>query len=270
MILCIIGLLIAMFAISIFAGPPWKRSVAQRPPPIDRNCMCSPLRPRDRLADPNPFAHGATHARICEGCGELIAAKPPSPRICPNCRNRKLSHDQVKKEQTRTNRTFDDTWSIRRSHRTPFLVISALNTLTVDTRDAVFRRSDHGCSFDVIWLLARTLIQSRRVSSLLGEEERCRGRKSRRRRGRNRHKGWPEDDLVFRPGRSHAHAARGILQQHTLASPNVLGESDISDPALLILCFHDRAALSGFTGPCSPASMSPSSSASTCSRPGMS
>ena len=43
-------------------------------------------------------------ARVCEGCGQLIEAKPTPPSICPNCRSRKLTHTQLKEEQTKSNR----------------------------------------------------------------------------------------------------------------------------------------------------------------------
>src|SRR5262249_22592565 len=47
-------------------------------------------------------ARSGSPAQTCEFCCEQIPAKPPVPRICPNCHHRKLQPDAVKKEHAKS------------------------------------------------------------------------------------------------------------------------------------------------------------------------
>lgn len=181
-------------------------------------------------------------ARVCEGCGQLIEAKPAVPSICPNCRSRKLTHNQVKEEQTKSNR---------------FIVLFLGILVVFGTAGIVFfmRSSNLGIGPSLLvlappalvlaffaWKLIPVVLNSSRLSGVLGEQAAL--AKARACSG--------EDGTVIRDGPmtvwySGPDDPVPILRDEILAShrrlEDLLAETAIADPPLTILCFHDRAAL---------------------------
>ena len=247
-ILCLIGLLVGIFAVSFFAfalaSPGNDPALAQSRLPALLMAISSVLfcglafawlirtaaRTR-QLAD-----------RACPACGERFSAKPPAQRICPNCRSRKLTHDQVRKEQTKSNRSLViilgmfaiSVWALAMAVRVAATTgISAM--LFVFAPIAVVLAV-------VAWLLGRSLIHSRRVARYSARHERfpapaCAG----------------EEGTVIPDGPntiwySGPDDPTPMLREENLAARDriaaFLRETDIPDPSLHILCFHDRAALS--------------------------
>jgi hypothetical protein len=180
--------------------------------------------------------------RICEGCGGIIPEKPPAPSICPNCRSRKLTHRELKEEQTRSNRFV-------------ILFFWILAVFGIAGIVYFFRVSKPGMGPSLLlfalpalvllffaWKLIPFLINSRKLQSVLGEEAAL--AKARACAG--------EDGNVVRVGPttiwySGPDDPVPILQDEILAShrrlEDLLGETAIADPPLTILCFHDQAAL---------------------------
>ena len=181
--------------------------------------------------------------RICEGCGEIIPEKPPAPSICPNCRSRKLTHNELKEEQAEE----------QSLHRLEPVGAGDLrdrrHRLLLPRHQARHRtglaRARSGTALVILflaWKLIPFLMNSRRLNDVLGEEAAL--AKARACAG--------EDGSVVRVGPttiwfSGPDDPVPILQDEILAShrrlEHLLGETAIADPPLTILCFHEQAAL---------------------------
>ncbi len=181
--------------------------------------------------------------RVCDACGQPVNANQPAPSICPNCRSRKLNLDEFKQQQSKSNRSL-------------LLVTVIVAMLGVSCLcwfvPSMFRAGNwlgllvvgslSGSLLFYAWKLARFLIQSRRLSGLLGEEETL--AKARACAG--------EEGTIARTGEttiwySGPDDPAPMLREELVAAhrrvESLLGETSIPDRPLRILCFHDRHAL---------------------------
>ena len=194
-------------------------------------------------------------ALICDECGArfyLILERSPVSSICPNCRNRKLTQEQLRKDRAKSTRSTALTlgimaifgvsslvWFIRSifnsGNWTGLLAIGAISVI----------------SFLSAWQLVLFLVRSRRLSGLVGEEATL--AKARACAG--------EDGSIARNGAatiwySGPDDPVPMLNEEFLAAHRrfeaLLGETAIPDQPLCILCFHDRDALSKFYKACFP------------------
>ena len=181
--------------------------------------------------------------RICEGCGGIIPEKPPAPLICPTCRARKLTHEELKEQQAKSNRSivlFLGCLSAAAIAGTVAYIRSA-NEIRIGPMLVVLVLPALVLAF-LAWKLIPYLINSRRLLGILGEEAAL--AKARACSG--------EDGTIVRVGPitiwySGTDDPVPILQDEISAShrrlEDLLGETAIADPPLTILCFHDQPAL---------------------------
>jgi hypothetical protein len=193
-------------------------------------------------------------APICDECGARFyptqGRKPAT--ACPNCRNRKLTHDQLRTDRAKVTRSTALTlgimaifgvsslvWFIRSIFNSGnwigLLAIGAISLLSLLSA----------------WQLVLFLIRSRRLSGLVGEEATL--AKARACAG--------EDGTIARNGAttiwySGPDDPVPMLSEEFLAAhrrfEDLLGETAIPEQPLCILCFHDRDALSKFYKACFP------------------
>ncbi len=181
--------------------------------------------------------------RICEGCGNAIPGELSTPSVCPNCRARTLSHEQLKKEQAKGSRFVVLTLAIILIFGIYWLVgfirsLFAAGNWTVLILIAPLLLA--GCFYS--WKLIVLLIRSRRLTGLLDETallvqaRACAG----------------EEGTVVMDGSttiwySGPDDPVPILREENAAANRrfaaMLGEREVPDGPLRILCFHDRDAL---------------------------
>jgi predicted RNA-binding Zn-ribbon protein involved in translation (DUF1610 family) len=181
--------------------------------------------------------------RVCEGCGNAIPGELPTPSVCPNCRARSLTHEQLKKEQAKGSRFIVLVLAV--------IAIVAIYWLVSFTR-SMFESGNWtgliliapllivGSYFS--WKLIRLLIRSRRLTGFLDETaflaqaRACAG----------------EEGTIVKDGSttiwySGPDDPVPMLRQENAAVNRrftaMIGEREIPDRPLRVLCFHDRDAL---------------------------
>ena len=181
--------------------------------------------------------------RICEGCGNLIPAEHPAPAICPECRARKLTRDEFRTEQSKSSRSAAFTLGA--------LAIVGIATLLLFVRSMIESRNWTGLILTGLISIAGLfyarklivwLIGSRSLSGLLDEASAfAKSRACASEEGTIVKDGsttiWysgPDDPVpMLREEKAAAQLRFAAL----------LGETDIPDSRLCVLCFHDRDAL---------------------------
>jgi hypothetical protein len=193
---------------------------------------------RSRLAQPQE--------RSCEACGGLIPAKPPDPSICPNCLGRQPDRGRAEKEQAETRRQIRIVGM--------GLALGIVGSLFMVGPPIVRKGDWTGLpAFLLVVLVAvllggllmRFWIRSQKVGGLMREEETlARARQCAGEEGTVAQEGpatvWysgPADPVpMLREEIAGAHRRFATL----------LAETDIPDPPIRILCFHERDALLKF------------------------
>jgi Zn finger protein HypA/HybF involved in hydrogenase expression len=182
-------------------------------------------------------------ARTCQECGTLIPAKPPALTICPNCRSRRLTENQMKEAQTKSNRFIVVFLGILAAFAIAGIVvfIPSASKIGIGPMSLVVAPTAFVVLF-LAWKLIPILINSRRLGGILGEQAAL--AKARACSGL--------DGTVSRVGPatvwySGPDDPLPIVQDEIVAShrrlEDLLGETAIAEAPLTILCFHDRAAL---------------------------
>ena len=190
---------------------------------------------RSRLARPRE--------RNCETCGGVIPAEPSDASICPNCRNKKLGHDQIQKAYAKGIRTLIVTLAILAIVGVFSLVIFARSMFTSGDWTALplFLPLAAVCIF-FGWKMTAFLIGSAKTRALLSEE----GALARARECAG------EEGTIVRSGPTTVWYSGTddpvpmLLEENSAAHwrfKTLLGETDIAVVPLRILCFHDRNAL---------------------------
>ena len=193
------------------------------------------------LRSPRPRAE-----RMCEACGGLIPAKPAIPTICPNCRHRKLSHDEMKKEHAKGYRLLALILGVVVIAGLAFVanvVYSMFSKGNWSALPAILLAAILPLFF--VWKLAQLLIRSRRISGILGEDAalataRCCAGVDGTVTKLGTSTVWysgPDDPVPL--------LCEEIAESHRRVLA-LLGETDIPDPTLTILCFAERDALLKF------------------------
>ena len=192
--------------------------------------------------------------RICEACGKLIPAELPAPTVCPNCRSRKLTKDQLQKEHARGRRStvlglvivaIAGIWSTAMLVR---LVLISNDWASLFSNNWASLLACGTVSVGALyysWAIFVFLLGSRRLRGIIGEPailakaQACAGEEGTVTRDGSATIWYsgPEDPVPM------LRQENAVVHRRFAA---ILGETDIADPPLTILCFHTRATLLKF------------------------
>ncbi len=240
-ILCIIALLLAisvMGAIASAVGPSHLASLAIA---VASAFLCilavasffkTPSLPAQPQGD-----------RICEGCGKVIPGELRAPSVCPNCRARSLSREQFKKDQAKGSRLIVLVLAIVLIVGIYWLVAFIRLILAAGNWTGLILIAPLlivGSFF--AWKLVVFLIRSRSLNSVLDEESAL--AKARACAGENGTVVKDGSTTIWYSGPAD-HVP--MLRQENAAAhrriATMLGEIEVPDQPLCVLCFHDRNAL---------------------------
>ena len=239
-VLAIFGLVVMTLDAAKVGGPPEGRRLAvSLIAPAGALLTCLAMAwlaiSRSRLARPRE--------RACEVCKHLIPAEPPVASICPECQQRQASPEQVEKAQSS---------GIRVSLLTVVLVAilggvglvtfarSAWNSANLALLPVILLLA-LGCSF-LAWKISQFLLRSNKLNALLTEQ----GALAKARECAQ------EEGTVVRNGSitiwysGASDPVPMLLEERSSARRRftaMLGETEIAEPQLRVLCFHNRAAL---------------------------
>jgi predicted RNA-binding Zn-ribbon protein involved in translation (DUF1610 family) len=186
--------------------------------------------------------------RTCEACGELIPQPPAAAAICPNCLNRRQTLNELEEDQAKT---------IRKGRRTLALLVGMVSVFVLAQIFGAVRGSGNWKQvvvlfvvavlplLGVVLLFAYLFRASTRWRWLTSDEgtlaiaRECAGEDGTivREEPRTIWYSGPEDPIPM------------LLEEIAAAHQRfatVTGDTDIADPPIRILCFHERDGLVKF------------------------